>query len=362
MKNAKLIFTLFVFALSAQLFALPRFATKLGDKCSDCHVNPTGGGMLSEDGWYFAKNVLGARSSREFDSPPKLNKSIQFGLDFRSQFLYSEELKRSDFQNMSASLYSSIQISEEIVVSARYDYLQRIWEGYGIVNFFNKSGYVKAGAFTPNFGIRIDDHTAYTRGGDNFVTATVGVSRGNLYSPSYTETGVELGYSLDKLLFVTFSAAKSNFNRTLASDPTYTSRVEVRPTIGDANLVIGASGAMVKLPASAKIYGFFGGIGFGEFSLLAEYDKAENYLTADAQSVLAMTEVAYRFMLGGEAVVRYDYIDPNASIDKDQISRLVVGFEFMPYSFVEIRPQYRFQLEDATLPNNSLVVQLHLFY
>lgn len=358
----KRFFILFVLGLSLQIFALPRFATKLGDKCSDCHVNPTGGGMLSEDGWYYAKNVLGARSSREFDSPPKINKSIQFGLDFRSQFLYSEEIKRSDFQNMTAALYSSIQISEEIVVSARYDYLQRIWEGYGIVNFFDKQGYVKAGAFTPNFGLRIDDHTAYTRGGDNFVTATTGVSMGNLYSPTYTETGVEFGYSLDNLFFVTASAAKSNFNRTLSADPTYTTRVELRPQIGDANFIIGASSAIVKLPASAKIYGLFGGIGFGEFSLLAEYDKADNYLAPDAQSVLAMSEIAYRFMLGAEAVMRYDYIDPNASMDKDQISRLIVGFEFMPYSFVEIRPQYRFQFEDTSVPNNSLVVQLHLLY
>ena len=67
-------------------------------------------------------------------------------------------------------------------------------------------------------------------------------------------------------------------------------------------------------------------------------------------------------MGGLEAVVRYDKIDPNDIIDKDEISRLIVGFEFFPYSFIEIRPQYRFIFEDSSVDNDAMVIQLHFWY
>ena len=106
----------------------------------------------------------------------------------------------------------------------------------------------------------------------------------------------------------------------------------------------------------------FLGVGYDEFSLLAEYDIANNLSDADVKTNVLMIEAAYGILTGLDAVVRYDRIDRNADIEKDEISRLVVGVEFQPYSFIEVRPQYRFVLEDPSIENDSFVLQLHFWY
>ncbi len=87
MKNYSYYFTL-VFALLIIdiAFSLPRFAVRLGDKCVDCHYNPTGGLIRNEDGWNFGKNILSAISPREqdFAMTPKIGENITLGLDYRT--------------------------------------------------------------------------------------------------------------------------------------------------------------------------------------------------------------------------------------------------------------------------------------
>ncbi|MGB5531054.1 MAG: hypothetical protein WBQ32_13895, partial [Ignavibacteriaceae bacterium] len=53
--------------LLSTTFSLPRFAVRLGDKCIDCHYNPTGGIIRNEGGWNYGKNILSAISPREQD-------------------------------------------------------------------------------------------------------------------------------------------------------------------------------------------------------------------------------------------------------------------------------------------------------
>src|SRR3990172_9630580 len=100
-----LIFLIFI-AVNFENFSLPRFATKLRDKCVDCHYNPTGGIIRNDNGFFYGQNMLSMISPRsdEFSMSPKLNENISFGLDFRGQFLYSQEKSRTDFQRMTASL------------------------------------------------------------------------------------------------------------------------------------------------------------------------------------------------------------------------------------------------------------------
>jgi len=38
-----------------------------------------------------------------------------------------------------------------------------------------------------------------------------------------------------------------------------------------------------------------------------------------------MVEAAYKLVKGLDVVVRYDMFDPNSDIDKDQLSRVVIG-------------------------------------
>jgi len=361
-------FSLIIAAIFANTaLSLPRFAVRLGDKCIDCHYNPTGGIIRNEGGWNFGKNIMSAISPREqdFAMTPKIGNNITFGLDYRTQFLFSSDTNRTrtDFQQMTGSIYTNVGLAKNINLLGRYDFINQIWEAYGVAHILPNNGYIKAGSFVPNYGIRMDDHTAYTRGGDFGLLSRNG-SQGLIYSPFYTEAGVEAGIYISNWALLTASAGQilNDEIRTLSKDPTYTGRLEMYPKIGKIGLLFGGSYAAVKIPHKADFYGGFIGFGYNRFSLLAEFDLGNNVVSNGTKSNFAMAEAAYVVLMGLEAVVRYDRLDPDTSVEKDELQHIIVGFEWFPFSFIEIRPQYRFIIEDPSQKNDSAVLQFHFWY
>lgn len=351
------------------VFALPRFALLQNDKCISCHVNPTGGGMRNENGFFFGKNVVSMISPRDkdFSLSPKLTDNISFGLDYRTQYLYSQEKSKTDFQDMTGSVYLNAAIAKSVDVVARYDFVNAIWEAYGVAKILPNESYIKVGSFIPYYGIRLDDHTSYTRGGDFGLLFTTGAVQGLYFNPFYVETGIELGANFSDKAMLTASIGKSKFNTTFSTDPTFTTRFEITPSIEKANFLLGGSFASTKTRnlgnyLSTQMYGGFAGLGYGIFTLTGEYDIANNYLAADMKSKAYMIEATYQVMVGLDIVTRYDSFDPNIDIKNDEHAHLILGVEFFPYSFVEIRPQYRFNIESPDQKNNAFVVQFHFWY
>lgn len=357
----------------AETFSLPRFALLTNSKCSDCHYNPTGGIIRNERGFNYSKNILPMTTSKDatFDISQMIGENISLGLDYRTQYLaYFDSVKsRGDFQDMTASIYSNISISEKINVIARFDFLKSIYEGYGILNVLPNESYIKVGSFSPNFGIKLDDHTAYTRGGDFGLISNSGSNKqGLIFDPYQIHTGIEIGFNLpNELGLITFSAGK-NGGGTLQKDPAYTTRIEVNPKINpNFNFMFG--GSFLKFSdfsagnlINKKIYGGFAGFSINKFTILAEYDLAKDYYMQDTTSSAVMIEASYEFIKGFQFVFRYDRFDRNTNVVKDDISHLIFGVEIFPYSFVEIRPQYRFALENPEIKNNAFVLQFHIWY
>ena len=81
---------------------------------------------------------------KEFSTSPKIGDNISIGIDYRTQFLYSEEMKKTDFQQMSGSIYTNIGIAKTINVLARYDFVNFIWEAYGVAHILPNNSYIKA--------------------------------------------------------------------------------------------------------------------------------------------------------------------------------------------------------------------------
>ncbi|HSL89736.1 MAG TPA: hypothetical protein VK870_10565 [Ignavibacteriaceae bacterium] len=96
--------------------------------------------------------------------------------------------------------------------------------------------------------------------------------------------------------------------------------------------------------------------------MLAEFDQAKNIYGTDVTSNIMMVEAAYGIITGLDGVVRYDWIVPITSFSSIDVKRFLMGFEFHPYSFIEIRPQYRLVLEDPSIDNDSFVLQFHFWY
>jgi hypothetical protein len=366
-KKILLLASILVIIVQFEILPLPRFAVRLGDKCVDCHYNPTGGIIRNENGFFYGQNLLSMISPRadDFSMSPNINENISIGLDFRGQFLYSQEKNRTDFQRMTGSVYGRIGLSKKINIIARYDFVNDIWEAYGVAHILPNNSYIKGGSFQPNFGIRIDDHTAYTRGGDFFLLFQNGARTGLIYNPFYIEAGGELGIYVSDFAFLTASVgAPVGFprNPTLTKDPTYTARLELTPSLGKVGFLFGGSYAAAKVPQKTDMYGGFAGIGYDRFSLLAEYDIANDLLDEDTKSNMLMVQATYVIILGLEAYARYDWLDMDTNNDAGTIAHLILGFEFIPYSFIEIRPQYRFIIEDPSVDNNAAVIQFHFWY
>lgn len=360
---------LVIIILYSDSYALPRFSLRQNDKCSSCHYDPTGGGMRNENGVFFGKNVISMISPRDedFKISPKLSDNVSFGLDIRSQYLYSMEKKRSDFQDMSGSVYANVDLSEKINVTARYDFSAYIWEAFAVARILPNDSYIKVGTFLPNYGIRLDDHTAYTRGGDLGLLFSTGRIQGMIYNPYYNETGIEAGINISDFGLVTASVGKSVNNSVLTTDPTFTTSLQLYQSLGRLRFFGGGSFASFKTRSGASrlnstLAGGFAGLGYKRITVMGEFDAASDYLGAGVKTNALMIEAAYQFMLGLEGVVRYDRFDPNTSAVDDEVAHLIVGLEFYPYSFVEIRPQYRFMLEKPAKDNDSFVVQFHFWF
>lgn len=54
-------------------------------------------------------------STKDADFPmsPKISDNISLGIDYRTQFLYSQQKNRTDFQNMSGSIYTNLALSKK---------------------------------------------------------------------------------------------------------------------------------------------------------------------------------------------------------------------------------------------------------
>ncbi len=274
-----------VFIFSLEEFSHPRFALRQKDSCINCHFNPTGGLIRTKDGFFFGKNVLSMISPRDKDITlsPKISDNIEIGLDYRTQFLYAQSIKRGDFQDMSGNLYVNVGIAPKINVTTRYDFVESIWEAYATASILPNDSFVKVGTFTPDYGIRLDDHTAYTRGGD-FALITPGrAPNGLIFSPYYTETGVEVGANFTDAVTLTASVGRDKLNTIFLNDPAVMSRLQVTPKLDSRlGLMFGGSFASYTTRSAGNrlrtmMYGGFAGIGYDRFSLLGEFDVANDY-------------------------------------------------------------------------------------
>lgn len=376
-KNFILYLVILVSVFISNIFPLPRFALRENSSCIDCHTNPTGGNIRNNRGWMYSKNKIAMISPRsEFEMSNKIGENIQFGFDIRGQYLLqaTDSTKKTDFQKMNASLYANVDLSEDFFFIARYDFLQDIWEGYGVAHLIPDVLYLKGGTFSPNFGIRLDDHTAYTRGGDLGLLFTTGIRQGLIYNPLYVESGIEAGINIYDYAF--FTASIGNQGSVLFSeDPAFTANIKITPAINaDVSLFLGSSFGIFRdrrssgaplfkiITPQVKMYGGYLGFGAAGFTVLAEYDIAEEYHADQTKSSFSMLETTYSIMKGLDFVFRWDRFDPDMKIEEDELNRFIIGFEFFPYSFVEIRPQYRIQSEKPSVMNNSALIQFHIFY
>ncbi len=347
-------------------FALPRFAMMTGMECANCHFNPTGGELRNtfeapsfvDDHLRLFKN-----HGKGFHFSPQLTRDILIGGDVRFQYLYDGQTKNTTFQSMEGALYSSLHVYTSTRLYIKYDFVNTAYEAYGMYDFNEGNSWVKVGAFAPSYGIRLDDHTAYTRGG-NFGYLQGIPQLGLIFGPLYRSVGVEVGSQLSNFL-VTLDATNGdgysniNFN----SKKAFIGRVEYL-TKGFVNLMLGSS---AYLSSGTMMYGFHGGIGADDrFTLLAEYDWARSLpgtlLPPNVTSNAGMAQLTYEIGNGLFAMGRFDYFKTFAG--GPYYARYILGVNIYPVPHLDFMPQIRFNTTNAIGAPQPLeaLIESHVYF
>ncbi len=372
---------IFLFLFPKWSSALPRFALRMGAKCETCHVDPTGGRMRNTMGVTFGKDQLPLVSTRDYDFglDTQLTDNISIGGDFRFQFLYEEFKDTYTSQAMTAALYGAIKLGNKIRLFYKQDLINPKYgpfgdglfsgpEIFGIGRILPGRWYIKGGVFLPDYGWRLDDHTSFIRGGNLGFLEGLLINSGLLFVPNYKDVGVEVGGSVGNL-FLTVGS----FNGTGNLKPLNFSRD--RAYVGRAEYLVNAAG--LKLRAGASYYnyinyqmgGFTAGIGHKRFAILGEIDWTKNrvelvsFKVPGGQKMMAaFAELDVLAVDGIWAIIKYDFFDPNQGVANNDVSRLTLGLEIFAYPMVEIRPQYRIEMENADVDNNVFLVQTHFWF
>jgi len=336
----KLIFAALLALGSAAASAEPYFAVQTGLKCSQCHVNQTGGGMRTQYGNLFAQNQLAAE---KLDTGTEswlgnVNQFLGMGANLRTGYTVSDTPKTeatNSFDTREARLYFNFTpIPERLSVYID----QLVAPGSALnreafVRFNSKDGqaYVKAGRIYLPFGWRLQDN-------DSFVRTETGISMNG------ADNGVEFGYDSDQLstqLAVsngTLGGAEADKGKQISLQSAY---IENEWRLGAAaNYNDVAGGARAAL-------GLFAGLRTGPVSWLAEADAIEDRsliqtLGRKRRSIALLLEANWLIEKGQNLKLTTELLDPDRSVRQDQVSRISAVYEFTPVQYLQLRGGARY--------------------
>ena len=365
---------LFPIILSFPLFALPRFAAENGTSCNLCHVNPTGAGLRNDYGIsLFSMEELPMEKGMIFtdeDYTGSILENLRFGADLRFQVLSHTDSLTAYFP-MQGDLYGNLTVSKGVEVYVKQDLLRQQPEFWSYLPLLPKDGYLRIGRFIPTYGLRLDDHTTFTRGGNLRIRHGL-KKEGMPFSPDKVTPGIiEAGMYISDIFltlstankFVTGNESGYGFSESL-KDKNLTFRGEYTGSIGSATVLFGSS---FMKEDDFQLLGLFGGASFLGLTWIGEVDIAENWVvdnTTTLNPLASFSEFSYPLKQGLHFVVRYDLFDEDINIKNNAISRWTVGADVFPLSFFEIKLQGRFTSlsGDGEKPEPEYLIQFHTWF
>jgi hypothetical protein len=191
---ASLVATVLVLLGTQRADAYPQYQLSRDQTCSDCHISPSGGGLLSENGLLVAERTSQWGMSPEFmyDKLP-LPSWLTLGGDFRGAlgYLHTPDDAYPVFP-MQADIYvrgNYKGFSLQLTVGGRpprwssrgSSVTDRLWsrEHYVMWQEDGNDGlFVRVGRFMPVFGLRFAEHPDYNRryGGTQLYSDTYGAA------------------------------------------------------------------------------------------------------------------------------------------------------------------------------------------
>ncbi len=357
--------------------AHPKFAVREAATCVQCHVNNQGGGLRNDYGAdYYSKEVLPAIPWEDFGKEnftAAINEFIRYGSDVRVQFYnYTEQNEsRNAFFPMQADLYLGITPADQFQLYFEQS-LFRTVASTDLWAQWNNSGenvYVRFGQFFQDYGLRLDDHTSFIRGGnDGSVVVSENTARiptqyqGMHWKPENNTVGLEAGYNPIGWK-ITGSIGKK------MGQETYSTAVNASRAfwIGQANTLVGFSyftGSYYRQLDRYSYYGVYAGINWGPLTFMGEADIMHEYPAENTTGFTSYADITWRVHKGIYLALEHDYFDANRDQENTELVRYTIGAEIFPISFVEIKPQYRL-LNATAAPDFSrseFILQSHFWF
>jgi hypothetical protein len=361
-----LILTFLFLSFSFDISAYPRFAAMTGDKCMDCHVNPTGGGMRNNYGIEGAKRFLNMEMFKKIaaktEFSPKINDFISIGSDVRivqvdNQIPGSSNLNA--FMTMQGDLYVNARLNEIVSVMVtsgiQIPGLPVKYEVYGMLERLPLRSYFKAGRFIPNYGIKIVEHRSFQR---EFLLGT----------PYAADGGFEIGISPD---FFNFNMGLFNGLNTFFFDgdanKMFVTSADFTFSFDEEQYNFNFGGSFYNNPyqkfdlgtstfvnANRKAWGGFTKIGLARrVSILGEldFDEASDAITPLRRGMLGFGELNVRIIQGLELRGQYEFRDPDRNIADDTFSRISAGIAAFPFFGFETEGMIRFNKDHPVYQN-----------
>ena len=343
--------------------AEPVFAVRTGYSCGQCHVNRVGGGLRTPFGSIYMQTTLPAHlltwKGKGYPLPADPQARFAVGGDARFGYytLRSDQIgDASSFELWEAQLYGQFRI-----VPDRFSlYIdQRFGSGgsstrelFALFSFGAQRGYVKVGRFFPPYGWAVPDDASFIRQPLGFAFSS-------------SDVGVEIGFApgnwTTQLAVVNGSAGQRDADRG--------KKLTLLTTRRFRHGTIGLTAALDDAEEATTTWGgLLGGLNFGRFTLLAEYDARKthaNALNDELRVAASFVEADVLFQRGLSLKYTHDWIDPNRSVPTDQQQRDSLGVEYIPYPFVQLRLFLRRgdgppQVPGAT--DSQADVEVHFFF
>ncbi len=357
--------------LFQSILALPRFAVQEGASCSLCHVNPTGGGLRNDYGsTVFALEELPMQTMQKFGSEDwdgYVGDFLQIGGDFRVQgFAYTkDDDQKTSFFPMQADLYTFLEINEKAGLYYKISLGQNNPEYWTLLSILPNDGWIRIGRTLPNFGLKLDDHTSFIRGGNLSRSKLLYSEKEGLIFNPWVDLPAIFEFGINPFDQLSLTASFSDGivgNSEKIEDMNFTTNVNFLHSI--FNTININTGISFMQESDFQLTGISGGVTLGNLTWKGEIDQSQNW-PKGVTAFTSYSELVYKYTQGIHLLGKYDFYDPDKDLQSGAITRYTIGVELFPLNILEIKLQSRFSqidLDEVVQPYPEFLIQFHTWF
>ena len=311
--------------------AEPYLAVQSGLKCSQCHVNPTGGGLRSAYGDIYAQTMLPATHIDAGDPwTGDVARLLRIGGDVRfdaSSTQVPHATTVTQFETEQARVYLEANLIpdrlavyvDELVAPGNASN-REAWMMYQSAQH---DWYIKAGQMYLPFGLRLQDTSA-------LVDAVSGI---DMTTP---DKALEFGWLRGHW------DAQLDVSNGTGGGPVTDSRKQYGAQLGwvDALWRVGvAADYDDQSLGSRSTYGVFGGLHLGPVALLGQADVVDDHSVAGGHGRRAglLGEADWLIARGNNLKFTAEFLDPDHAVQNNGETRWSLVYECTPVQFAQLR-------------------------